>query len=112
MRVNTRNLFHRIFSFHFDFSPKAREIAEDRRDGACAAVLFVTDQAIPRFDVAIDLDRVPRFRMADIIDRDIVVLAPEKRHGIELLAAAQHVDRRCLPLPFRDGPVLNTDIRS
>src|SRR5258708_22358750 len=47
--------------------------------------------------------------MADVIDRDIVVLAPKKRHGIEGLPTPQYVERRDLALPFRDHPVLDAD---
>jgi hypothetical protein len=41
-----------------------------------------------RTDIAVLLDVVPGGGMADVVDRDIVVLAPEKRdRGIALAAA-------------------------
>src|SRR5258708_26733629 len=47
--------------------------------------------------------------MADIVDRDIVMLAPKEGDAIETLPTPQHVERRDLALPFRDHPVLNAD---
>src|SRR3569833_4441217 len=81
----------------------------NRGDGHDLAGLAVADEAVPLPDVAVDLDRVPAFGMADIVDRYVVVLAPEERHGAEGRALAEHVERRGLALPFGDDPVLDAD---
>src|SRR5256885_6150229 len=47
--------------------------------------------------------------MADVLDVDIVMAAPEERHRIEPLARAQHVASGDLPLPLGDHPMLDTD---
>ena len=52
---------------------------------------------------------VPVLGVADIIDRDVIMLAPEERHGVELLAAAEHVQRRGLALALGHDPVFDAD---
>ena len=66
----------------------------------------------PCRDIAVDGDLVPGLGMADIIDRHVVMLAPEKRHRVERLALPQHVACRGLALAFRHHPVLDPDILS
>jgi hypothetical protein len=48
--------------------------------------------------------------MADVVYRDIIVLTPEERHGDELLAASEHVERSGLALSLGDNPVLDADV--
>src|SRR5207248_895153 len=50
---------------------------------------------------------VPGGSMADIIDRHIILLAPEERHRGVTLAPAEHVSHRNLALPLSDNPVLD-----
>ena len=50
---------------------------------------------------------VPLLGVADVAQRHVVVLAPEERHGVEALAAAEHVARGDLALPLGDDPVLD-----
>src|SRR5215467_14836376 len=45
--------------------------------------------------------------MADIIDRHIIMLAPEERHCGVALAPAEHVACRGLALPLGDNPVFD-----
>ena len=45
--------------------------------------------------------------MANIVDRHVVVLAPEERRLLVALARAKHVHRRNLALPLGDDPVLD-----
>src|SRR6185312_471043 len=58
---------------------KAIFIAIDRSDGHDPAVQFVAHDAIALHYVAIDIYCVPLLGVTDIIDGDVVVLAPEKR---------------------------------
>src|SRR5205085_8349683 len=70
---------------------------------------LVAQQAVLGRNVALYRDLVPLLGMADIVDRSVVVLAPEKRHRLVLLAMAEHVQRRDLALPFGHHPVLDPD---
>ena len=38
------------------------------------------------------------------------MLTPEKRHGSERRGAAEHIERRSLPLTFGDNPVFDADV--
>src|SRR5207245_9259889 len=44
--------------------------------------------------------------VTDVSDRHVVVLAPEKRYGVEALATSQHIARGDLALALGDDPVL------
>ena len=81
----------------------------DRGGGERASAELVAHQAVLAGDVAVDRELVPFLGVTDIVDRDVVVLAPEERHGVELLAQAQHVERRGLSLALGDHPVLDAD---
>src|SRR5262249_3616557 len=50
---------------------------------------------------------IPLLGMADIVDRHVVVLAPEERDGAEGLATSQHGERGGLTLPLGDNPMLH-----
>ena len=62
-----------------------------------------------RLERAVDVNRVPLLGVADVVDRDVVVLTPEERDGIEALAIPQHVAGGDLALALRDDPVLDAD---
>jgi len=94
-------------SLHADLGLQILDVAKDRGDGEGASVAPKAQQAIPGVDVAVHGDLVPCLRMADVIDRNVVVLAPERRDGIEGLASPEHIQRRDLSLAFRDHPVLD-----
>ena len=55
-------------------------ISEDRGNGERAPVALEVHKTILACDVALDLEFVP-FRMTDIVNRNIVMLAPEERNG-------------------------------
>src|ERR1700716_3232579 len=101
--------YHRL-PFHVQFSLQACEVTIDRRYGEDAAPALVFQQAIPGRDVAVDRNLVPLLGMTDIIDRHVVVLAPEKRYRVEDLALPQHIARGGLALAFRHHPMLDPDI--
>ena len=48
--------------------------------------------------------------MADIVDRNVVVLAPEEGDGAEFLAVPKHVERRRLPLALGNHPMFDTNV--
>src|SRR6476661_2899756 len=94
-------------SLHLRFRPEAFEIAIDGSDGENAALVLVSYRAVAIRDVAGDRQFVPRLGVADIVDRNVVVLTPEERHGVELLPRTEHVQRGGLALPLGDDPVLD-----
>src|SRR5271156_2207835 len=104
MRSKRRVLLHRKLCL------QACEIAVDRGERKHLALIPVAQQTIAACDVAIDNDLVPFLGMADIVDRHVVVLAPEEGYRIEGLALAQHVARGGLSLTLGNHPMLNADI--
>src|ERR1700722_16379754 len=95
--------------FHRKLGPKRLQVAEYRSDGEHAPAAFVAQQAILGVDIALDRYFVPLFRMADIVDGNVVVLAPEERHRLETLGQAEHVGGGNLALAFGDDPMLDAD---
>src|SRR6185312_7172404 len=61
---------------------EAVDVAVDRGDGEHASLGLVAQHAVAPLDVAVDGDLVPFLGVADIIDRHVVMLAPEERHGV------------------------------
>src|SRR5206468_11852976 len=94
---------------HRKLGLEACDVAIDRGDGEYAAVALVLQQAILSRDVAVDGDLVPFLGVADIVDRHVVVLAPEKRHRMERLALAKHVSRGGLALALGDHPTFDAN---
>src|SRR5882757_5029081 len=74
---------------HRELRLEACDVAIDGGNGEHAAVALVLQQTVLAGDVAVDNDFVPLLGVADIIDRHIVVLAPEERHGMERLAMTE-----------------------
>src|SRR5439155_5058461 len=91
---------------------EALQVAIDRSHRQHLAVAAIAHQAVARGNVAVDLDRIPFFRVAGVVDRHVVVLAPEERHVGEALAGAEHVFGRGLALPLGHDPVLGPDRRA
>ena len=98
------------FPLHRKFGLQAGEVAVDRGNSEHTAPALVLQQAIPRGDVAVDHDLVPFFGVADLIDRHVIMLTPEKWHRVEHLARSQHVAGRDLPLTLRYHPMLDPNI--
>src|ERR1700722_19877614 len=94
---------------HRQFRLEACAIAIDRSDRERASAALVSQQAILRGDIAVHRDFVPFLGVTDIVDRHIVMLAPEERHGFEYLARSQHVARGGLALALGHHPVFDTD---
>jgi hypothetical protein len=75
-------------TLHHDLGLKTFEVAKDRGDCGHTSVALKAKEAVFAHHISVDQDLVPRLRVTDIIDRDIVVPAPEKRHAGEGCAAA------------------------
>src|SRR3989475_10271957 len=98
-----------VAALHRRFDQEALAIAVDGRDRLHAPGLAVGDQAASRSDASGDLDPIPGFGMSDVVDGDVVVLAPEEGHGAIRLPRAQHSPVHMLSLAFGDDPVLDPD---
>src|SRR5262249_50250417 len=98
------NALHRCFFleiFH---------VAEDRSNGQHLVAAAIAHQAVARWDVALDVEIGPFFTLPSVIDRNVVVLAPEERNMGKSLPLPEHVARRRLPLPLGHHPVLDPQI--
>src|SRR5207253_6313624 len=98
-----------VAALHRRFDQQAFAIAVDGGDRLYAPALAVGHQAASRGDASDDLERIPPFGMADVVDGHVIVLAPEEGDRAIRLACAQHRLGRMLSLPFGDHPVLNPD---
>src|SRR5262245_52464777 len=76
---------------HRQFGLQAVDIAEDRGNCKAAPLVLEAENAVSRRDLTLDRDLVPFGGVADIVDRQIVMLAPEERNGGKLLAIAEHI---------------------
>src|SRR6185437_15342797 len=92
-----------------DLGLEALGVAKDRGDRERAPGAAHAHEPVLGPDIALDREVVPALGMADIVDRNVVVLTPEERDRIERLAPPEHVERRRLSLPFRHDPMLDAD---
>src|SRR3989442_11516991 len=95
--------------FHFHLGFEAFAIAKYRGDGELLVAATVDDRAIVIFEAPVDVDRVAGLGVADIVDCDVVMLAPEEGDRIESLAAAEDIARCSLSLAFGDDTMLDAD---
>src|SRR5262249_33136787 len=97
-------------ALHCRFSSEAIDVAEDRGHREHLAVTTVAYQAVARFDVALDVEIVPRLGVPDVVDRHVVVLAPEERNLGKSLLLAENVARCRLTLPLGHDPMLDPQV--
>ena len=86
------SILGRCRRFHGDFSLKAFEIAKDRSDRTHSPVALEAKHTVFVHDVAFGHNLVPCLRMTNIVNWDIVMLAPEKRHSGEGQGVPQHIE--------------------
>src|SRR5207244_8912709 len=96
-------------ALHGEFRRQTFDVGIDRSHREHAAVALVAQHAVPGCDIAIDRKLVPGRSVSDIVDGYVVVLAPEERHGSELLLVSEHVARRSLTLTLGNDPVLHAN---
>src|SRR6185312_6389448 len=77
-----------------DLGAQRRQVAADGGHGEPPAAAPVADRAVVGGGIAVDLQPVPAFGVADVADRQVVVLAPEERRLGEALPAPEDVARR------------------
>src|SRR5262249_22193045 len=83
------------------------DIAEGAGHRQHLPAVAIAHQAVPLVDTAFDVECIPLFRVSDVIDRNVIVLAPEEWNVGKPLPLSEHVARRGLALPFGHNPVLD-----
>src|SRR5208283_2495740 len=81
-------------NFHLGLGLQAGAVAVDCGCGEPPVVLPIGHAAVVGHGIAVDLNAIPAFRVADIGNRHVEVSTPEERHGFEPLARAKDVARR------------------
>src|SRR5229473_1780006 len=76
------------------------------RGATCFAMSISVSMGVSGFERYL----VPPFGVTDIVDRHVVMLAPEERHRIENLALPQHIARGGLSLTLGHHPMLDPDV--
>src|SRR5919108_3682400 len=94
-------------ALHGELRFEALAITKDARDCEHAAAIPVTQETITLLDAAVDLDGVPALGVADVADRDVVVLAPEERYVGERRAVTDEPTGDGLSVPLGQNPVLD-----
>src|SRR6202012_3414530 len=88
---------------------EALEIAPHCRHREHPALAEIRDACVALRETAVDLDLVPSIGVADVVDRNVVVLAPEEREEAAGFVLPQDVPRRDLALALGYHPVLDAD---
>src|SRR3954469_16657670 len=88
---------------------EALAISPDGHRGEELAGHAVAHMAVARVGIALDVDAIPLFCVAHVVNRHVVVLAPEEGRVLESLRLAEHVQRRDLSLTLRQHPVFDAD---
>src|SRR5215475_3381925 len=91
-------------AFHRRLLPEIIDVAEDRGHRQHLAITTIAYQAVACFDVALDLEIGPRLGVPDVVDRRVVVLAPEERNVGKSLPPAENVAGSRLTLPLGHDP--------
>ena len=71
----TRYWLPRRVSFHRYLGLEAFEVTEDRGDGEHAPIALEPQDTVLRGNITLNRELIPLIGMADIVDRDVVVLA-------------------------------------
>lgn len=97
------------FPLQADFGFKARKVTKDGGDRERSSRAPHAHETVLAGDVAFDNEIVPTLGVADIGDRNVVMLAPEVRDRVEGLAASEHVDGGRVSLSLGHHPVLDAN---
>src|SRR5687768_17744941 len=103
-----------VVRFQGDLRLQTRAIATNRRDRERRFIRPEGDRGVALVEAAGNGDLVPRFRVADVADGNVVVPAPEERHGVETLprsdlGAREDVAGRGLTHALCDDPMLHAN---
>lgn len=98
-----------IAAFKGLFQFQILQIAAHRENRAGLPVFRIHDGAISLKKAAVHLRRASRLGVADMIDDDVELLAPEKRDVFVLALKTQHVFGGPLTLSLRHRPVFDAN---
>src|ERR1043166_4191990 len=97
-------------ALHCGFFLEVLDVAVDRCNREHLVAAAITHQAIAALDIAVDLELVPFLGMTDIIDRHVVMLAPEEWDIGKSIALSQDISRHGLTLALGHDPMFNPEI--
>src|SRR5207253_1591353 len=92
-----------------ELRPKARQVAPDSGYGKPLAVAPIGDRTVMRGGIAVDINAIPLLRVAHVVDGQIVMLGPEKRHCRKALPLPEDIPRCHHALALGEHPVFNAD---
>src|SRR5207247_7328126 len=95
------------FERHFGF--KILEVATNTRNSSDLVADAENHGGVFRFQITRHNCAIVSAAVADVADGYFEMIAPEEWWSDELLACAENVARRSLPLPFCHDPVLHTN---
>src|SRR4029079_19502458 len=97
---------------HRQLRLQAQTVAEQARQREELSAREIADAGVVFLQAALDDGLVVPGSVADVVERDVVVLAPEERDVPERSADARQRARQRLPLPLGQHPVLDARERS
>ena len=87
-------------------------VSKDGSNRQCSPAAFEPQNAILAGYVAFNCNFIPTLRVADIVDRDVVVLAPKERNGGKFLTMSHHIECSGSSLTLRHDPVFDSNVCS
>ena len=93
--------------FHRQFRFETLPVAKDARHRKNPITHPVPHAHVVLLEAAVDLDGLPALGMADVVDGDVVVLAPEEGHVGEVRTLTDDRAGHRLALPLSQHPVLD-----
>src|SRR5262249_60640215 len=77
-------------ALQFELGLETVDVAVDRSHREASPVLAVANHAIAPAQISLDIHGVPCGSVSGIVDRHVVMLAPEERHVGKGFAGAEH----------------------
>src|SRR5688572_2820887 len=98
------------FALHRELRLHAGPVSRDRCHREYAVSLSVPYRAVALLQASIDLDLIPLGGVPDVVDRQVVVLAPEERDVREGRSLSGDGPAHRLTLPLGEHPVFNPNL--
>jgi hypothetical protein len=99
-----------FFALYFDAT--TFKISANRLDRQLPTVAPVGDSSVPRVGPFVDFGFITAFRVPDLSDSEVILLGPEKRDGINYLAATKQVVTSGLSLTLNRHKITRGDTHS
>src|SRR3954471_14522346 len=85
-------------TLHLQLRLETASVAADGGNCEHATVALVGHRAVSCFETSVDFDFIPLLSVADVVNCNVVMLAPKEGYGVVALAQAEHVPGRDLTL--------------